>query len=143
MKEAKLLEKQSKQQTRTRKSKRTGSMPDVTADNLTTHEATDGLPVDAAADNAVADNTAESTCNNGSSKQKSTGTASFNAKRSKYSADDETDVNKCCVCFGMYADDAGTGSEWLECQCSKWIHEDCIDDDHCRYPFSISYTTML
>ena len=34
MKEAKLLEKQSKKQTRARKSKRTGSMPDVTADSL-------------------------------------------------------------------------------------------------------------
>ena len=35
MKEAKLLEKQYEKQTRARKSKRTGSMPDVTADNLT------------------------------------------------------------------------------------------------------------
>ena len=33
------------------------------------------------------------------------------------------------MCFGMYADDAGTGREWLECRCSRWIHEDCIDDD--------------
>ena len=78
MKEAKLLEKQSKKQISTRKGKRTGSMPDVIADNLTLDEATDGLPVDAATDNTAE----ESTCNNGSSKQKSTGTASFNAKRS-------------------------------------------------------------
>ena len=35
MKEAKLLEKQSNKQTRARKSKCTGSMPDVTTDNLT------------------------------------------------------------------------------------------------------------
>ena len=33
------------------------------------------------------------------------------------------------MCFGVYADDAGTGREWLQCQCSRWIHEDCIDDD--------------
>ena len=35
MKEAKLLEKQPKKQTRARKSKCTGSMPNVTVDNLT------------------------------------------------------------------------------------------------------------
>ena len=51
-------------------------------------------------------------------------------KRLKHSADDEIDVNRCCVCFGMYADDAGTGREWLECQCSRWIHEDCIEDNN-------------
>lgn len=45
------------------------------------------------------------------------------------SADDEIDVNRCCVCFGMYADDIGTGREWLKCKCTRWIHEDCIDDD--------------
>ena len=101
-------------------------MPDVTTDNLTLDEATDGLPADVAADNTAE----ESTCNDKrSSKRKSTGTATFNAKRSKHSADDEIDANWCCVCFEMYADDAGIGREWLECQCSKCIHEDCIDDD--------------
>ena len=38
-------------------------------------------------------------------------------------------MSRCYVCFGVYADDAGTGREWLQCQCSRWIHEDCIDDD--------------
>lgn len=33
----------------------------------------------------------------------------------------------CCVCFGDYADDEGTGREWLQCLCSRWIHEDCMD----------------
>ena len=125
MKEVKFFEKESNKQTRARKSKRTGSMPDVTVDNLTLDEATDGLPADAAADSTAE----ESTCNNGSSQQKSTGTASFNAKRKKHTADNKIDVNRCCVSFGLYADDAGTRREWLECQCSKWIHEDCIDDD--------------
>ena len=50
-------------------------------------------------------------------------------QRSKSSADDEIDVNRCCACCGMYADDAGTGREWLQFRCSRWIHEDCIDDD--------------
>ena len=127
MKEAKFLEMQSNKQTRVRKSKRTGSRPNVTADNLTLDEATDGLQADAATDSTAE----ESTCNSkGSSKQKSSGTATtLNVKRSKHSADDKIDVNRCCVCFEMYADDAGTGREWLECQCSKCIHEDCIDDD--------------
>ena len=88
MKEAKFLVKLSKKQTRARKSKCTGSMPDVTADNLTLDEATDGLPADSAANT-----TEESICNNkGSSKQKSTGTAPFNMKRSKHAADNEIDV---------------------------------------------------
>ena len=102
-------------------------MTDVTADNLTLDEATDGPPADAATDN-MAD---ESACSDkGPSKRKSTDNAQSSTKRSKkQSADDEIDVNRCCVCFGMYADDAGTGREWLECRCSRWIHEDCIDDD--------------
>ena len=83
----------------------------------------DDLPADAAADNTAA----RSTCNNkGSSKRKSTGTAPSKVKRSKLSADDEIDVNRCCLCFGMYADDAVTGKEWLECYCSKLIHDNCI-----------------
>ena len=60
------------------------------------------------------------------------------AKRIKYSADEEIDSNKCCVCFGMYEDDAGTERTWLECCCSRWIHEDCIDSEdvdseNCHY----------
>ena len=126
LKEAKLLEKQSKKPTRGKKSKPTSSMPNVAADNLTLGEATDGPSADAATDNVAE----ESTCSDkGPSKRKSTDNARSNAKRSKHSVDDEIDVNRCCVCFGMYADDAGTGREWLECRCSRWIHEDCIDND--------------
>ena len=32
----------------------------------------------------------------------------------------------CCVCFGMFSDDTGTGREWIQCSCSRWLHEDCI-----------------
>ena len=60
---------------------------------------------------------------------KSTGIAPFNAKRPKHNADDQIDFNRCCMCFEMHADDVGTGKEWVECQCSRWIYEDCIDDD--------------
>ena len=101
-------------------------MPNFAADNLTLDVATDDPSADAATDNMAEG----STCSDkGPSKWKSTDNAWLNAKRSKHSADDEINVNRCCVCFGMYADDAGAGREWLECQCSRWIHEDCIDND--------------
>lgn len=38
------------------------------------------------------------------------------------------DSNTCCACSGDYADDTGTGREWLQCQCGRWIHEDCVEE---------------
>ena len=32
--------------------------------------------------------------------------------------DDSIDFDRCCACFGLYADDAGTDYEWIECSCS-------------------------
>jgi len=55
--------------------------------------------------------------------------ASRKSKKSTESVDDEIDVNRCCVCFGTFTDDVGTGREWLQCKCTRWIHEECIDDD--------------
>ena len=82
-------------------------------------------PVDVTTDNQQMSHVVAS---RGPSKRKSTSHAQSSAKRSKNSADDEIDVNRCCV----YGDDAGTGREWLQCQCSRCnsIHEDCIDDDN-------------
>ena len=53
------------------------------------------------------------------------------AKRSKTkdSADDEIDCNRCCTCFGLFSNDLGTEREWLRCKCGRWIHEDCVDED--------------
>ena len=28
-------------------------------------------------------------------------------------------------------DDAGTGRDWLECTCGRWIHEECVDFTVC------------
>lgn len=58
-------------------------------------------------------------------------TLTSRAKRHKTveSADDEIDCNRCCTCFGLFSDDLGTEREWLRCQCGRWIHEDCIDED--------------
>ena len=41
---------------------------------------------------------------------------------------DEIDDDHCCVCFGTFSDDTGTGREWIQCGCSRWLHEDCIDE---------------
>jgi len=51
--------------------------------------------------------------------------------------DDSIDFDRCCACFGLYADDAGTDREWIECSCSRWIHEDCVEnviDIPCHLP---------
>ena len=44
---------------------------------------------------------------------------------------DEIDTNECCVCFRTYSEDVleGTGLEWVECVCGRWLHEDCISYD--------------
>ena len=40
------------------------------------------------------------------------------------------DINQCCVCFGTFQEDQelGTGFEWVECACKRWLHEICISD---------------
>ena len=40
--------------------------------------------------------------------------------------DESIDTEECCACFGQYCDDIGTGREWLECACGRWVHEDCV-----------------
>ena len=37
-------------------------------------------------------------------------------------------MNTCYISFGMYEHvREGTGREWRECVCGRWVHEDCID----------------
>ena len=38
-------------------------------------------------------------------------------------------TSACCVCFGSYDEDIGTGREWAECSCKRWLHEDCVDEE--------------
>ena len=33
------------------------------------------------------------------------------------------------MCFGTYLEDVDTDRQWLECNCTRWIQEDCIDDE--------------
>ena len=42
--------------------------------------------------------------------------------------DDSIDFDRCCACFGLYADDAGTDRQWIECSCRQWIHEDYVEN---------------
>ena len=47
-------------------------------------------------------------------------------KRAKVSVDSTIFTDLCCVCFGSFEEDQGTGREWLQCLCTRWIHKDCI-----------------
>lgn len=58
------------------------------------------------------------------------GEGSTNTKKARSAIDGDGAVftdDVCCACLGSYEDDAGTDREWLQCKCSKWIHEDCVD----------------
>ena len=39
------------------------------------------------------------------------------------------DDNICAICCGTYEDDVAlqTGDEWIQCNCGRWMHEDCVD----------------
>ena len=41
----------------------------------------------------------------------------------------EEDADHCCVCSGSYQEDIDTGREWIQCYCTRWLHEDCVDEE--------------
>ena len=43
--------------------------------------------------------------------------------------DENINTDVCCMCYGSYLEDVDTGRQWLECSCTRWIHEDSIDDE--------------
>ena len=45
------------------------------------------------------------------------------SKRAKLTVDNAIFTDLCCVYFGSYEEDEGTGRE---CSCDRWIHQDCI-----------------
>ena len=63
----------------------------------------------------------------GKAKRKADEGESSCSKKAKLDTAVQSDT--CCVCFGSYEEDAGTDREWLQCKCSRWIHEDCVDYD--------------
>ena len=36
----------------------------------------------------------------------------------------------CCVCFEFWHDNVldENGTEWIFCKCSKWLHENCVEE---------------
>ena len=40
--------------------------------------------------------------------------------------DDVIEPNRCCVCYEDYIQEENI--EWVQCPCSRWLHEDCIID---------------
>ena len=52
-----------------------------------------------------------------------------NPKRARLQ-DDDISGDKCCVCFQDFEEDVelGIGIEWVQCACTRWLHEDCILD---------------
>ena len=59
-------------------------------------------------------------------KRKPIGKLESVTKRSRNNADDEIDADRYCVCFGCFADDAGTGREWIMCL----VRDGCIDNEN-------------
>ena len=56
---------------------------------------------------------------------------SMRQKAPRLSSPEHINPNQCCTCFGLFEDDVGIGSEWLQCSCTRWIHEDCVEDVVC------------
>ena len=48
-------------------------------------------------------------------------------KRVRFAESEEIDTNQCSMCFCAYEEDEGE-SDWVECACGRWIHEDCIEE---------------
>lgn len=40
--------------------------------------------------------------------------------------DDVIEPNRCCVCYEDYVEEESI--EWVQCPCSRWLHEECIID---------------
>ena len=40
--------------------------------------------------------------------------------------DDVIISDRCCVCYQDYSE--GEGVEWVQCPCTRWLHEDCVVD---------------
>jgi len=45
----------------------------------------------------------------------------------KKNASSKDNLYKCPICKMEWKDDRDQDSEWLECDCKQWLHEQCID----------------
>ena len=73
----------------------------------------------------------QKSCESGQKRQTCRVAATSRPKRPKLkeNVDNSISADLCCVCFGSYQEDVGTDREWLQCSCSRWIHEDCVDNE--------------
>ena len=44
------------------------------------------------------------------------------------SCDSEINIDMCCVCCDSEDAINGTGTDWIECACGRWLHEECVED---------------
>jgi len=113
LREAKRLVKQTK---RLRQRKQRRDTVDVEADKNVPIES---LPLSSgeqtSKDIAGDNNSSEGNTGRGTTKRKPSSQIESVAKQSRNNADVEIDTDRCCVCFGLYSDDVGTGREWLMC----------------------------
>ena len=52
-------------------------------------------------------------------------------KRACQQRETESEINTdmCCVCCVLYSEDVnGSGSDWIECACGRWLHKACAED---------------
>lgn len=79
---------------------------------------------------AIVEETSTESADSGSPTATDDGTPQEDArpvrKKSRLTVDSNIYSDLCCVCFGSYGEDEGTGREWLQCPCKRWIHRDCI-----------------
>ena len=64
-----------------------------------------------------------------SSSGESSAQPSRSVSSSTASNQDPLNTDQCCECLRLYSEDVrmGTGAEWVECVCGRWLHEECID----------------
>ena len=106
LREAKRLEKQAKR-LQQRKQQR-DTIADVAEENVPTESLPLSSEVEISKNTKDDINFSEGNAVRGTTKRKSSSQIGSVAKRSRNNADEEIDANRCCVCFGLYSDDAGT-----------------------------------
>lgn len=63
------------------------------------------------------------------SKLSSTSSTSTSTSVSPGEPSSNSTDTECCECSRTYNEDVrqGTGVEWVQCGCGRWLHEECID----------------
>ena len=114
-----------KAEERTKKKEKLAKKRDITTRK--TSKST-GAPTKKRNTSAIAESDASSSAGSSSSSRQS----SRSAGGASLGKDGEPEVSinsdECCVCFRTFQEDQreGTGLEWVQCVCHRWLHEECI-----------------